>query len=171
LNGVGGNGGGVRQFWSLLIGLASALVFIGIIVGSYVAQAQHTKNGHPLHLSPYLIAVLLVVLGVAGLAAARFTERPLNGSSDATLLASYRARFFLWIGVGEAPAFLGLAAAVATGYFWLYLVGCVFAVVAYVRIAPTVRHLARDQDQLDRSGTHRSLSSALETMPVRRRRW
>ncbi|MFZ0250227.1 MAG: hypothetical protein WAL61_09800 [Acidimicrobiales bacterium] len=171
-DGGGANGGidGVRQFWFLLVGLAGALVMIGVTIAFYTVQNSHQNKGHRLHLSPYLIASILVAVGIAGMVAARLTERPLDGSSDASLLASYRSRFFLWVGVGEVPAFIGLAATVATGHFWLYLVGCVFAVAAYVRIAPTANHLAKDQAQLDRNGNHRSLISALGTMSARRSR-
>jgi hypothetical protein len=171
-NAVAGNGGanGVRQFWLLLAGLAGALVTIGVFIALYIVQNKHHKSGHALHLDPYLIAAILIIFGVAGQVVVRFVRAPLKGDSDASLLASYRARFFLWVGVGEAPAFIGLAAAVATGRFWLYPVGVVFAFVSYVHIAPTARHIAKDQAELDRSGSRRSLISALATMPARRSR-
>lgn len=161
---------GVRQFWFLLAGLAGALVMIGVTIALYMVQSDHQRNGHAVHVNPYLIAGVLIALGTAGQVAVRIVQAPLKGNSDASLLASYRARFFLWVGVGEAPAFLGLVAAVATGRFWLYPVGVIFAFMSYAHIAPTTSHLARDQAQLDRSGSHRSLTSALATMPARRPR-
>jgi hypothetical protein len=42
--------------------------------------------------------------------------------------------------------------------------------VAYVRIAPTARHLARDQERITRCGSGLSLVSALSNMPARRPR-
>lgn len=168
--GSGGGTNGVRQFWFLLAGFAGGLVLIGVTIGVFIAQNEHQMKGHPLHANPYILAAIVVVLGCGGLIAAQILDRPLNGSSDSLLLTSYRTRFFLWIGVGDAPAFLGLAFAVATDRFWLYPVGVVFACVAYVRIAPTARHLARDQERITRCGSGLSLVSALSNMPARRPR-
>ena len=159
---------GVRQFWFLLFGLAGALVMIGVTVALYITQNHHHKAS--LHLNPYLLAVVIVIIGIAGQVAVRVVEPPLKGTSDASLLATYRSRFFLWVGVGESPAFIGLAAALASNRFWLYPVGVIFAVLSYFRIAPTARHLARDQRQLDQAGMSRSLLSALASMPARRPR-
>jgi hypothetical protein len=172
LNSAGGNSAvnGVRQFWFLLMGLAGALVMIGVAVAPYVIQNQHLKKSHPLHLSPVSSASVIVVVGLIGQVLVRSVNRPLNGSSDVSLLASFRARFFLWVGVGDVPAFVGLALALASDRFWLYPVGVAFALVSYAHIAPTGAHLARDQEQLNRSGNRRSLIEALATMPGRRPR-
>lgn len=166
--GISSSANGVRQFWFLLIGLAGALVMIGVTVGTYMAQDHHHKTS--VHVNPYLLAVILVILGTAGQVLVRFVERPLNGTSDRTLLDTYRSRFFVWVGIGEAPAFMGLAAALVTNRFWLYPVGVVFAVFSYWRIAPTSGHLAKDQRRLDQSGSPRSLVAALATMPAGRSR-
>jgi hypothetical protein len=166
--GTASGNNGVRQFWFLLVGLAGALVLIGVTIGSYIANDHHRKTS--IHLNPYLVAIIVIALGVTGQVLVRIVDPPLNGSTDASLVATYRQRFFLWVGVGEAPAFLGLVAAIATNEFWLYLVGVVFAVLSYVRIAPTARNLARDQRHLDQSGSPRSLVSALASMPARRSR-
>jgi hypothetical protein len=155
---------GVRQFWFLLIGLAGALVVVGLTIGNFLAKNRHHAS---LHINEYLLAGVVIALGVAGQVLVRLVDPQLNGATDASLTATYRQRFFLWVGVGEAPAFLGLLAAVATDRFWLYLVGCVFAVLSYVHIAPTARNLARDQARLDQNGTPRSLVSALGAMPTR----
>jgi hypothetical protein len=159
---------GVRQFWFLIAGLAGALFMIGVTIGGYLLDGQHHKTS--LHLNPYVLAVVAIALGIAGQVLVRVVDSPLNGSSDSSLVASYRARFFLWVGVGEAPAFTALLFAIATNHFWIYPVGLVFAMLSFVRITPTVRHLAKDQLRLDQSGTHCSLVSALASMPAGRSR-
>jgi hypothetical protein len=159
---------GVQQFWFLLVGLAGALVLIGVTMASYIANDHHHKTST--YLNPYLAGIIVIAFGVAGQVLVRIVDPPLNGSTDASLVATYRQRFFLWVGVGEAPAFIGLVAALVTNNFWLYLVGVVFAVLSYVRIAPSARNLARDQRRLNQSGSSLSLVSALASMPARRSR-
>jgi hypothetical protein len=155
---------GVRQFWFLLAGLAGAMVMIGITIGGYLLDGQHHKTS--IHLNPTLLAVVAIAIGIVGQVLIRVVNPPLNGSSESSLVATYRARFFLWVGVGEAPAFIALVFAVATNRFWIYPVGLVFPLLSFVRIAPTARHLAKDQHRLDQSGTPCSLVSALASMPV-----
>jgi hypothetical protein len=165
-----GSANGVRLFWFLLAGLAGAVVCICLAFAVAIYDGKAFRRAHRLHLSPGLVAIGIVVIGLACLLAARLLERPLDGSSDASLLASYRSRFFIWVGLGEAPFFLGLAAVAVTGWFWPCLVGAALAVLGYVRIAPTARALARDQERLNATGNSRSLVGALATMPTQTRR-
>jgi hypothetical protein len=146
---------GVRQFWFLLAGLAGALVMIGVTIGGYLLDGHHPKTS--LHLNPTALTVVAIALGIVGQVLVRVVDPPLNGSSESSLVATYRARFFLWVGVGEAPAFIALVFAIATNHFWIYPVGLLFALLSFVRIAPTARHLAKDQRRLDQSGTPCSL--------------
>lgn len=165
-----GSANGVRLFWFLLAGLAGAVVCICLAFALAIYDGKAFRRGHRLHLSPGLLAIGIVVIGMVCLLAARLLGRPLDGSSDASLLNSYRSRFFLWVGLGEATFFLGLAAVAVTGWFWPCLVGAVFAVLGCVRIAPTGRALARDQERLNATGNSRSLVAALATMPTQTRR-
>ena len=164
-----GNGSGVRVFWSLLVSFTSAVFFIGLALGIAIKDKVLRKD-HVVPMSPELVALGIVVIGIACLIAARLLERPLDGTDGPSLLASFRRRFFLWVAVGEVPLFIGMAAVAATHRFWIYLVGAVFAVVGYVRIAPTTRRLAHDQAQLDRSGASVSLLNVLAAMPTQARR-
>jgi hypothetical protein len=116
------------------------------------------------------VAIVIVGIGIGCLLLARLLERPLNGSSNTALLASYRTRFFLWVGLGETPFFVGIAAVAVTDWFWPCLVGAAFAVIGYLRIAPTASALARDQQRLNGTGSSCSLVAALTTMPNRGRR-
>src|SRR5580704_2736710 len=152
-----GDRSGVRTFWALLIRLAGVLALICLVFAYAIYQGKAFRNIHHVHLSPGLVAIGIVVIGIACLAAAKGLERPLDGSSDSSLLASYRKRFFLWVAFGEIPFFVGVAAAALTGWFWPCLVGTAFAFTGYYRIAPTVAALARDQDRLRGTGSSRSL--------------
>jgi hypothetical protein len=65
------------------------------------------------------------------------------------------------------PFFISLVAVALTDWFWLCRVGAAYAAIGYVRIAPTARSLARDQEHLNRAGSSLSLVAALATMPTR----
>lgn len=157
---------GVRGYWMLIVGLASALVFIGLVLGVYRYAGKHVGNEHVTAASSALVALGIVVFGLACNLIARRLDRPLDGSSDEALVKSYQTRFFLWVGFGEAPAFVGIIAFVVTGVLWLYAVGVLFAVLAYAHLAPTEAHLSADQAKLNHSGHGRSLRAALDTAPA-----
>jgi hypothetical protein len=158
---------GVRVYWFLLAGLANAVLFIGVALAVAVFHGRTFARVHATHVSPALVDAGMVVISVVVLVVAKSVERPLDGGTDASLIATYRARFFLWVGLGEVPFFVSIAAVAATDRFWPYLIGAACALVGYGRIAPTPGHLARDQEQIDRHGPARSLVAALSTMPGR----
>jgi hypothetical protein len=165
-----GNKTGVRLFWLLLANLAASVAFICLAFGVAIYQGKAFRRLHPVHFSPGLVAIGILVIGMGCLLAARLLERPMDASSDSSLVASYRSRFFIWVGLGEAPFFIGLAAVAVTGWFWPCLEGAAFAVIGFLRIAPTAGALARDQERLNATGSSRSLVAALATMPSRTRR-
>jgi hypothetical protein len=162
-----GNMTGVRVFRFLVAGLAGALVFICLAFAVAVYEGKAFRRVHRAHVSPGFVAIVIIVVGIGCLVVAKLFERPLNGGSDSALVASYRSRFFLWVGLGETPFFLGVAFVAVTDWFWPCLVGAAFAVIAYWRIAPTTGALARDQARVNGSGSSRSLVAALATMPTR----
>ncbi len=145
--------------------MAGALVCIGALL----AVVTMDKGVHFRHLSSVGFAVGLVVVGVVLHFAARAMERPLDGSSESSLVRSYQARMFIWVGLGEFPAFLSVTFVVLTGQPWLYLIGLAFALAGLARIAPTAAHLAKDQQELRRRGSTLSLTQVLSPMPSRRR--
>lgn len=165
--------GAIRPYWFLLLGCSSALVFIGVALGA--AVLVHGKNGglhvdQVPHVSTWALALAVAGLGVVCLVIAHLVERPLDGTSDASLLASYRQRLFAWVGLGDVPAFAGVALVALSTRFWVYPVGVVFAFIADWHVAPTAAHLARDQEQLDHSHHRRSLRAALATTPAKKTR-
>jgi hypothetical protein len=117
-----------------------------------------------------VIALVIVLTGFSCMLIARAVDRPLDASSDAALRTSYFRKFFIQVGLGEVPFFLGIAAIALTGHFWLYFVGAAFSVVVYIRFAPTARNIDRIQRKIDLTGSQCSLRQALETLPSRSRR-
>ena len=87
----------------------------------------------------------------------RVFERPLDCTSDASLAASYRTRFFVLVACAESSALAGFALAFVAGALWLYYLGAAFAVVGFAHAAPTVRQVRRDQERLGDQGCRRSL--------------
>jgi hypothetical protein len=114
---------GVRTFWALLFGLAGAVLIICLVFAEAIYRSKAFRRSHHVHLSHGLVATGIVVIGIGCLFVASRVERPLDGTSDSSLVASYRKRFFVWVGLGELPFFVGVAAVAATGWFWACLVG------------------------------------------------
>ncbi|MCB1002621.1 MAG: hypothetical protein KDB35_00385 [Acidimicrobiales bacterium] len=110
----------------------------------------------PMAFAPWLV----LAVGVGGLVGVPFVERPLDCASDASLAATYRTRFFLRVAAAQAPALFGFVGFFLTAW-WLYPLGLAFALVGFARLAPTVRHLAADQEVLLASGCNRDLVHAL----------
>jgi chromate transport protein ChrA len=167
---MGGKSTGVRRYWMLLVGLGSAIVVIGIVLTIYKFAGEQSRKHHVTHINSGLAGVIVVIIGTACYFIARRLEKPLDGTSDAALATSYQTRFFLWIGFGELPAFIGIIAFVTTGQIWIYGLGAVFAFIAYAHLAPTKEHLDRDQAQLNHQGIGRSLRKALESTASARSR-
>lgn len=162
--------GGIRSIRLIMFGLASAVLFIGVALA--VAESQRTSSGthHRTHLSSAVIVVVLVAVGVAAQLATRLVlKRQLSPRSEESLRASYMTRLFLAIGIGEVPLFVGVVLVAATGRFWPYLIGAASALLTQFQLYPSERHLARDQEELNRRGVSLELRGALATMPQRRR--
>ena len=162
----------VEVSWVLIVGIAGSVFFVGLALGIATSRSFHgpLRKDHVPSLSPAVVAVGLLVIGTGCLIVARFLERPLDGSSDRALSASWQRRFFVWVGVGEIPLFLALATIVATGRFWLYPIGSFFTLICLCRIAPTSGRLARYQEQLTSDGYSISLRAALDAGLRRHRR-
>jgi hypothetical protein len=148
----------------LLTGLTLGIVAIGVLLTVFRYAVK--KSFEHRHVSTSVVLGLtigILVVGVVLQLLAKRLERPLNGSSPQALSASYRLNFFLWVGFGELPTFLGIVAFVVTGQLVTYLAGALFAFVTFARIAPTTAHLDRDEAQLRRGGCMLSLRDALDS--------
>ena len=149
---------GIRVYWTLLQSLAISVVLIGVVIGI----ASSTFHRHSSGSEALLAAVVVAFVGMVLQLVADKVERPLNGSSAAALVLSYRARFFLRVGFGEAPALISVIAVVLTARWEIFIVGALFAFATFARLAPTSGHLDRDQQAIAAAGSTLSLRDTLE---------
>jgi hypothetical protein len=108
----------------------------------------------------------VVAIGIVSLAyVARIRRRPLPTTSPQALARSYRALFFIGVGVAEAAALWGFTGVFLGGSVWIYLVGLAFGLVGLWMIAPTRRDIERRQREITAAGSPLSLVDALITVP------
>jgi F0F1-type ATP synthase membrane subunit c/vacuolar-type H+-ATPase subunit K len=134
--------------FTLALGLVSVVV---VLLGDMV------DGDEPVELS---IGVVTVV-GLASLIAGRRIRRSLDCTSDASLVTSYRSRFFLRLALAEAVTMLAFVLGIAVGPWWVYFVGLAFTAIGFARLAPTRRNLERDDAELAAHGCHRSIARLL----------
>jgi hypothetical protein len=108
----------------------------------------------------------VAALGVYALAAITwFRRRPLVTGSPEALAGSYRASFFIVVGLADSAALFGIAGVFIGGSLWIYLVGLAFALVGFWMIAPTRLDIERRQREITAAGSPLSLLDALTTVP------
>lgn len=105
-------------------------------------------------------------IAFAALALGPIVERPLDVSGAARLAETWRTRFFLRLGFGEAPALAGFAGALLAGSISPYLLGASATAVMFARAAPSVRNIAKDQEGLIDRGSPLSLVAILGTQSL-----
>jgi hypothetical protein len=109
----------------------------------------------------------VAALGVYSLAAmAWIRRRPLVTGSPEALAGSYRARFFIGVGLAQSAALFGLAGVFIGGSLWIYLVGLAFGLVGFWMIAPTRLDIERRQREITAAGSPISLLDALTADPT-----
>jgi hypothetical protein len=108
----------------------------------------------------------VAALGVYTLAAMAWVRRrPLMTGSPEALAGSYRARFFIGVGLAQSAALFGLAGVFIGGSLWIYLVGLPFTLVGLWAIAPTRLNIEQTQQEITAAGSPLSLLDALITIP------
>jgi hypothetical protein len=145
----------------LLVSFSTALALIGVAAAFFASGGDADD---PV-VEPSAAVAGIVALGVVSLLGVRLVEPALDCTTDDSLTASYRTRFFLRIASAEAVALVGFVAVVVTGAAWLYLVGIAFTALGFLRLAPSPRNLERDQDTLNERGCGRSLAAVLGARP------
>jgi hypothetical protein len=109
----------------------------------------------------------VAALGVYSVAAmAWIRRRPLVTGSPEALAGSYRARFFIGVGLAQSAALFGLAGVFIGGSLWIYLVGLAFGLVGFRMIAPTRLDIERRQREITAAGSPISLLDALTADPT-----
>ena len=108
----------------------------------------------------------VAALGVYSLVAiAWFRRRPLVTGSPEALAGSYRASFFIELGLADSAALFGLTGVFIGHSLWIYLVGLAFALVGMWMTAPTRLDIERRQREITAVGSPLSLLDALTTVP------
>lgn len=113
-----------------------------VVVGGVVAVVSDADPDLP----AVLPAGLIAAVGVAAIIGVEAVDRTFAAGApadDRAALVEYRVRFWLQIALLEFPVLLGVAVAVVLGPGWVVIVGMAAAVVALVRIRPSVRRLRR----------------------------
>jgi hypothetical protein len=148
---------GLASLRSVFVSFVITGVAVGVVVAILAATNDSADAGG---LAP---AVLVVgALGVVALAAVGVAaRRPLDCTSDESLASTYTSRFFLQIAIAESVAMAGFVAFLVTDQPVVYPLGVVFAAFGFAWLAPTARHLARDQQRLQLAGCGRSVVAAL----------
>lgn len=108
------------------------------------------------------IPVAVFALGAYCLVAViRINGRALSTKSPQQLSTSYRATFFICVGMAEAPALFGICGIFIGGSLWIYLVGLPFALAGLATIAPSRANIERKQAKIRSSGSSLSLGESL----------
>ncbi len=112
----------------------------------------------------------VVGAGLYALAAiAWIRRRALATDSREALASSYRASFFIGVGLAESAALFGVCGVFVGGSLWIYLVGLAFALVGLRMIAPTRLDIEGRQREISAAGSPLSLLDALLTVPPAKR--
>jgi hypothetical protein len=121
---------GLTALRGIIVGLITALVLF-IVALSYVVEV----DGDPALAPAVVIAVgLLSHLAIGFLARRRPSTNSLRDLGD-----SWRTRMFTGVGLAELPGLVGVAAALISDTLWVYLIGMMFALAGFWRIAPSKR--------------------------------
>jgi hypothetical protein len=136
-----------------------AVVGVLILVGNVVLVLYVTADGG---IEPNrLVTAGVVAVGLASLVLPRVLDPGLDCASHDALVASYRTRFVVRIGVAESAALVGFASFLITGEPWHYPLGAAFTAIGLARVAPADVNLARLEERLALDGCPVSLVDAL----------
>jgi len=154
-----GRGGALLQIRLTFISFVSAVCLFQVVLAFLLSESQQPVGG-PI----WLFVVLIVIGGLSAVLLPRF-EKPLDCTSDLTLVASYRTRYFTRVAATESSALVAFVGAITTREWWIYPLGLLVSLRGFARFAPTSRHLARDQAFLSDQGCRRLLVKALASPP------
>ncbi len=148
-------GGALLQIRLTFITFVSAVCLFQVVLAFLLSESQQPVGG-PI----WLFVVLIASGGLSAVLLPRF-EKPLDCTSDLTLVASYRSRYFARVAVTESSALIAFVGALTTREWWIYPLGLLVSLLGFARFAPTSRHLAHDQTFLSDHGCRRLLLKAL----------
>jgi hypothetical protein len=108
-----------------------------------------------------LAAIAVTAIGATGLVMARLLPSALDCTTAASLVGTYRTRFFIRLALAEAGAMAGFVGFIVTGAPTIFVLGAAFSAVGFTWAAPTTRQLERDQEALTWSACGRALVPTL----------
>lgn len=97
----------------------------------------------------------------------RIRSRPLDTSGPGELAVSYRANFFIGLGISEFPALTSFVGTILMDAGWIYLVGLFFSMIGMLLIGPYKREILRRQEQIAAQGFSLSLGAVLMHPPAK----
>lgn len=109
---------------------------------------------------------VVLLIGIVSIGyIARIRRRPLATTSPEALAGSYRALFFVGLGIAAGPALWGFLSAMVVHSVWISLIGLAFGLIGLRMIAPGQGDIARRQREIANSGSSLSLVDALVSVP------
>lgn len=140
----------------VFMAFATGVVLFGLVALFVILTAEKPQEDPG-------VGLALVMLGFGVLAQILVTklERPLDGTSEGSLLNTYRGRTIIRSAVAEGGALLGIVAALISVRAWVLLVAALIGAVGFVRAAPTAAAIQRDEERLQAQGSPFSLMAAL----------
>jgi hypothetical protein len=153
---------GLLGFRMVFLAFSSSLVGVGF-VALFLAAGPGSEND----LDVTTTTVGVAVAGAILVALSRNLGPALSCDSPLALASSYRSRFFLRLGLANAAALVGFVGVVLAGSAMPYAAGLAWAVVGFVRVAPTASRLERCQAELALRGCPHRLVDALQGTATR----
>ncbi|MDP8957397.1 MAG: hypothetical protein M3N24_10660 [Actinomycetota bacterium] len=140
--------------------------FFGFLIVLFLITREMAKGESQLQWFPWVVAAV-GVYELSGLFWLR-SDRWLRSKRIAPLtprsaVGGYIGVFFIGVALAYTPALVGFVGVFVTGDLSMYLLGLVFAIPAFLLIAPTQSDIERRQRQLDERGARFSLGEALMT--------
>lgn len=125
-----------------------------LAIGVWLLPAAGDRDG-----MVWIFLLLVLAPGIAYLIVDRW---PLKADDTASLVASYRLKFYLGMGLTQSPAAFGFGGAFVTGVSWLLWLGGAISLLLLIAHAPTERNLERQERRSRDQGTQASLREALD---------
>jgi hypothetical protein len=146
----------VRTFFSGYLVMLAAIGLVVVVLSVWADGGSRSSN-----LSTPIVAVGVTAVGALCLVASQLARSNVDCSTDRSVAEWYRSRFFVRIAFADASALAGFAGFVLVWSAWVYLIGLLFALIGFVRLAPTRNHIERDQVELTANGCRRGLLDSL----------
>jgi hypothetical protein len=142
------------------------ILFIALLMSSFLILFVLTFIVDRLGTSDPRLGVLVVALGIVGIAAAIWAaNQELDVGTAAALAHSYRTHFLLGFALSQGPLLVSFLICLIRQQQWPYLVALPFHLIGMALIAPGRRNFNRHQEQISSRGSPLSLGRSLSSFP------